>query len=60
MLNDIGMLDIAINHSLFVATLPFHHRDAFDRMSIAQSRTESLPLIRADSAFDSYGVARVW
>jgi len=59
-LNDIRILDIAINHSLFVATMPFHHRDPFDRMIIAQSLTESLPLISADTAFDSYGIARIW
>ena len=36
LLNDITLLDIAVSHTLLVATLPFHHRDPFDRLLIAQ------------------------
>jgi PIN domain nuclease of toxin-antitoxin system len=35
LLNDITLLDITLNHTLKIATLPFHHRDPFDRLLIA-------------------------
>jgi PIN domain nuclease of toxin-antitoxin system len=40
--------------------LPFHHRDPFDRLIIAQSRVESLPVVGDDLAFDAYGIQRIW
>jgi PIN domain nuclease of toxin-antitoxin system len=40
--------------------LPFHHRDPFDRLLIAQALVEGLPIIGADSAFDSYPIKRLW
>ena len=44
----------------FIATLPFHHRDLFDRLLIAQILVEGWPLISVDSIFDTYGVNRLW
>jgi PIN domain nuclease of toxin-antitoxin system len=49
LLNDITLLDITVSHSLRVATLPFHHRDPFDRLLIAQSLVEAMPVISNDS-----------
>lgn len=40
--------------------LPFHHRDPFDRLLIAQSLIENMPLVGNDSQFDTYGVTRYW
>jgi PIN domain nuclease of toxin-antitoxin system len=60
LLNDITILDITINHTLHVATLPFHHRDPFDRLLIAQSLVERMPCVSIDSVFDSYSVDRLW
>ncbi len=60
LLNDITLLDITISHTLRVATLPFHHRDPFDRLLIAQSLVEGIPIIGVDSGFDAYGVNRLW
>lgn len=54
------VLTITVTHIAHVATLPFHHRDPFDRMLIAQSIAESLPIISVDSTFDAYGVTRLW
>ncbi|MBV9387184.1 MAG: type II toxin-antitoxin system VapC family toxin [Chroococcidiopsidaceae cyanobacterium CP_BM_ER_R8_30] len=31
-LNSIGLLEISFSHTAVVATLPFHHRDPFDRL----------------------------
>jgi PIN domain nuclease of toxin-antitoxin system len=60
LLNDITLLDITISHTLRVATLPFHHRDPFDRLLIAQSLVEDMPIISVDSVFDAYGTNRLW
>jgi PIN domain nuclease of toxin-antitoxin system len=60
LLNDITILDITVNHTLLVATLPFHHRDPFDRLLIAQSLVERMPCVSIDSVFDGYSVDRLW
>lgn len=56
----IALLPITIEHAATVATLPFHHRDPFDRMLVAQSMVEGLPLVSGDTAFDRYAVQRLW
>ena len=38
-----------------VARLPWHHRDPFDRMLVAQAKVEGLVLLTADSAVAAYG-----
>ena len=58
--NGIALLDITVAHALRVAQLPYHHRDPFDRMLIAQAITEGLPIISVDSVFDAYSVTRIW
>lgn len=60
LLNNITLLDITLSHTLQVATLPFHHRDPFDRLLIAQGLVEGIPIISADGIFDMYGVSRLW
>jgi len=59
-LNQIWVLGITFQHMVQVATLPFHHRDPFDRLIIAQSLVESMPIIGVDAVFDAYGVTRLW
>lgn len=59
-INAIGMLNIAFRHVAKVATLPWHHRDPFDRLLVAQSLVEGLPLASVDKAFDAYDVERIW
>ncbi|HEX2076384.1 MAG TPA: type II toxin-antitoxin system VapC family toxin [Longimicrobium sp.] len=58
--NRIGLLPVALDHALEVASLPHHHRDPFDRMLVVQARMEEMPIISADPALDRYGVDRVW
>lgn len=53
-------LPISIKHAAIVATLPFHHRDPFDRMLVAQAIVEDIPIVSADPILDSYNVARIW
>jgi PIN domain nuclease of toxin-antitoxin system len=59
-LNNMKLLPISLNHIELVTTLPFHHRDPFDRILIAQSITEDIILLSADSVFSLYPVQRVW
>ncbi len=58
--NNIEILPVTLPHLEKVSTLPFHHKDPFDRLIIAQSMVESLPIASSDAAFDSYGVERIW
>ena len=58
--NGILLLPIEFRHAMRVAQLPFHHRDPFDRLLIAQAIEEDLSLVSADRRFDSYGVERIW
>jgi len=39
---------------------PFHHRDPFDRLLVAQCLVENIPIVSADSVFEEYGVTRLW
>jgi PIN domain nuclease of toxin-antitoxin system len=58
--NKFTQLPITVAHLIQLSKLPFHHRDPFDRLLIAQSLTEELPLVSKDRKFNNYGVARVW
>ena len=40
--------------------LPFHHRDPFDRLLIAQAISLDHTLVSADGAFEPYPVKRIW
>ncbi|MEZ5372600.1 MAG: type II toxin-antitoxin system VapC family toxin [Microthrixaceae bacterium] len=43
-----------------VRELPLHHRDPFDRLLIAQGRTESATVITRDHAYEDYDVDVMW
>ncbi len=58
--NGFLLLPVRIEHTLKVATLPFHHKDPFDRILIAQSLVEAMPIASVDAVFDAYGVERRW
>lgn len=58
--NRIQILDITVDSLIKLTTLPFHHRDPFDRLIIAQALVEEFPIIGADAAFDAYGISREW
>jgi PIN domain nuclease of toxin-antitoxin system len=54
--NAFGLLDLKIAHVARVASLPFHHRDPFDRLLAAQATEENLRIVSADTVFLKYGV----
>lgn len=43
-----------------VRDLPFHHRDPFDRLLVAQARDLGVPIVTADEALAAYDVAVLW
>ena len=59
-LNNIKILDITVNSLIKLTTLPFHHRDPFDRLIIAQGLVENLPIISVDTDFDAYSIDKEW
>jgi PIN domain nuclease of toxin-antitoxin system len=58
--NSIRLLNISIAHTVAVTTLPFHHRDPFDRLLIAQAMVEKIPIVSRDRVFDAYEIERLW
>lgn len=49
-------LPIEVGHAIAAGALPAHHRDPFDRVLVAQARTESMTLVTADSILSRYDV----
>jgi PIN domain nuclease of toxin-antitoxin system len=58
--SQIEVITITDNHILASSKLPFHHRDPFDRMIIAQAITENFTIITKDNFFKSYKVKLAW
>ena len=59
-INLFEILSLTLEHGAEVSRLPFHHRDPFDRLMIAQSMCEQIPIVSADPAFDAYSIKRIW
>lgn len=55
-INGLTISPVALTHVLALDALPFHHKDPFDRLLIAQSIEEDLTLVSADSQFSAYAV----
>ena len=58
--NDFQLLSIDFRHVAKVETLPFHHRDPFDRLLVAQALIEKMTIISADAVLSEYGIKRLW
>jgi len=54
------LLSISAEHGIRAGLLPGLHKDPFDRMLIAQSQAENVPIISNETVFDAYGVRRLW
>lgn len=54
------LLAISAEHGVRAGFLPGPHRDAFDRMLIAQAQAEGIPIVSNEAPFKSYGVRCVW
>jgi PIN domain nuclease of toxin-antitoxin system len=53
-------LAVTIEHAVAVEELPWHHRDPFDRMLVAQASVEGAAIVSRDEALRPYGVMLVW
>lgn len=58
--NDFLPLGISFEHARVAGLLPQHHGDPFDRMLIAQAKTDGLTLVTHDVLFRPYGVKALW
>ena len=58
-INLFEMLSLTLEHGAEVSRLPFHHRDPFDRLLIAQARHEGFKLVSRDSHVVRYGVPHI-
>lgn len=53
-------LPVSLRHTSELAALPDHHRDPFDRMLVAQARTEGLTIVSRDRLLGRYDVDLRW
>ena len=58
--NNVMTLSIHLSHTLQVYTLPDLHRDPFDRLLVAQSQLEQLPILTTDPLIKQYTVQTIW
>ena len=59
-LNGFHLLPVSLEHAAAVRDLPFHHRDPFDRLIVAQAKQEGIAVVTNDAVFAKYGVKRIW
>jgi len=61
-LEDFNLLNINLDHLSQIVTMPFYHKDPFDRLLIAQAIMEGIPILSKDSKFDAYSknVNLIW
>jgi PIN domain nuclease of toxin-antitoxin system len=50
-------LDVTIEHAAAVEMLPWHHRDPFDRLLVAQAMCENLTLLTIDPSLTRYFIS---
>lgn len=58
--NGFLILPIEPRHTAVLTNLPYHHRDPFDRLMVAQSMVEGLSLVSIDAVLDAYPIQRLW
>lgn len=58
--NSIRLLPVTIEHIQQLQQLPFHYRDPFDRLLIAQAITEQLTIVGKDAVFNQYPARVIW
>jgi PIN domain nuclease of toxin-antitoxin system len=58
--NNFSILNLEFSHLKTLSILGNHHRDPFDRLLIAQSIAEQMPILSADPHFQSYDVELLW
>jgi PIN domain nuclease of toxin-antitoxin system len=59
-INEFHLLRLDLNHSCRVGLLPFHHRDPWDRILVAQAQIENLVMLTHDEKIRAYDVQTLW
>jgi PIN domain nuclease of toxin-antitoxin system len=59
-INAVQWLPVEMRHCVELTKLPFHHRDPFDRMLIAQAMVADLQLLSRDGRLSAYEINRIW
>jgi PIN domain nuclease of toxin-antitoxin system len=57
---DLEPLAISMTHAFAAGRLPHIHRDPFDRMLVAQSQVEGVPIVTSDANIARYDVEVIW
>lgn len=58
--NAIELLEIQPKHLDELVKLPSYHKDPFDRLILAQSLGENIPVVTRDDAFKNYPTTLLW
>ncbi len=58
--NRVRLYPLEPRHIEPLTTLPFHHKDPFDRLLVATVLVDKLDFVSADAVLDAYGITRVW
>jgi PIN domain nuclease of toxin-antitoxin system len=53
-------LPMTVDHAAAVENLPWHHRDPFDRMLVAQASIEGAAVVSCDDELSAYGIPVIW
>lgn len=63
-INGIEVLPVQVEHTFLLRTLPFHHKDPFDRLIFSQAKIEVMNLLSGDEMCGPYfhesGIDRIW
>ena len=58
--NRFWVMPIELEHLVQLQGLPYHHKDPFDRLIIAQALSENISIATRDSVFSTYGLRIIW
>lgn len=58
--NGFEILPVLFGHIELISELPMHHQDPFDRLLIAQCKTDQLTLISKDEKIKPYNIQTLW
>jgi PIN domain nuclease of toxin-antitoxin system len=56
---DADVLPVSLEHALLAGSMPWSHRDPFDRLLVAQATAEDLTLVTVDATMIALPVPRV-
>ena len=56
----LSIIAVDLRHIVQSSLLPFHHRDPFDRIIVAQAIIEGLPILTSDTQIAKYPVRVIW